>query len=179
MKQIFLLSVFLLVLFSKITFASPQAPDVIIYNNKVLDLFALPLEDYYKNKNDKPKFFISPQAGKSRYGRGYIAIWEITENKLFLRGLDSWICSSVTEADKPNCHRADLKELFGEKAVKGKVPASWFTGELRISDGELSGYFDETSAWFGQSYEREIIMKVKAGKITNQIIVDNSKQEHR
>lgn len=177
MKRIFLFSVFLLILLTKVSFATPQSPDTIIYNNKVLDLFEFPLENYYKNKKDKPKFFTYPHSTFSNNWRGYTAIWEIIEGKLFLRGLDSWICNPVTEIGKSSCHRADLKELFDKKTIKGKVFASWFTGDLIISDGALLEHFDEASG-FNTPYEREIIIKVEAGKTVSQKIIDNIKKEN-
>ena len=173
MRNFFLIA-FLLMSSSTFAFATAQAPDVLIYDNKILDLFSNPLESYYKDEKDKPKFYIYPNETSSGNWRGYVAIWEITDGELFLRGLDSWLCDSGTETVPPLCRKADLKELFGNKSVKGKISATWFTGELRIPEGKQIAY---VHMGYGSIYERDIIINVEAGKITGQKIIDNTKKE--
>ncbi len=172
MRNLFLIT-FLLMLFSTSALATAQTPDVLIYDNKVLDLFSNPLESYYKDEKDRPKFYIYPHETSSGNWRGYVAIWEITDGELFLRGLDSWLCDSGTETAPPLCRKADLKELFGDK-VRGKVAATWFTGELRIPEGKQLAY---VHMGYGSVYERDVIIKVEAGKITGQKAIDNTKKE--
>ncbi len=173
MRNLFLIA-FLLMSFSTFVFATAQAPDILIHDNKVLNLFSNPLESYYKNEKDRPKFYIYPHETSSGNWRGYVAIWEIDSDELFLRGLDSWLCNSGTETEPPLCRKADLKELFGDKAVKNRVSATWFTGELRVPEGKQLTY---VHMGYGSIYERDIIIKVEAGKITGQKVIDNKKKE--
>lgn len=173
MRKLFLLT-FLLLALSSIALATAQAPDVLIHDNKIYKLYSNPLSDYYKDKKDAPRFVIRPGVVSSGNWRGYVATWEIADNELFLRGLDSWLCDDSIPGAKPKCRQADLKELFGEKSVKGKVLASWFTGELRIPDGERIEY---VHMGYGSVYERDIIIKVEAGKVTGQTVIDNTQKE--
>ena len=91
-----------------------------------------------------------------------------------MRGLMSWLCDSPFIPEKSTCRRADLKELFGEKAIKSKVLASWFTGELQVPEGKP---LKNAIVNFRSVYERDIMIKVEAGKVVGQTIIDNTKKE--
>ena len=153
--------------------ATAQAPDTIVYDNKVYDLFSSPLESFYKGRSSRPQFRIEPNTFSSGNQRGYFAIWVVEDNTLYLGGIKSWICEQDAQGDG-NCKRADLKELFGEKLKDGGVHADWFTGELRIPDGKMLEYFH---AGYFSVFERDIILKVEAGKVVSKAIVDNTKNQ--
>jgi hypothetical protein len=105
--------------------------------------------------------------------RGYVAYWEIEADKLYLRGIDSWICT-FQEYVKNKCKKADLKEMFGERCINGKVEASWYSGELRIPDGKQLQY---VHMGYGSVYERDIVFTVESGKVMKREIVDNTKKK--
>lgn len=149
--------------------ATAQAPDVIEYDGKKYNLFTNPLESYFK-EDERPKFHIGPGSMSSGNWRGYVATWKIEDGTLYLVGLDSWICKDLRPE---NCKRADLRELFGEKYRDGKVKADWFTGDLRIPEGEQIQY---VHMGYGSVYEREIILGVAAGKITGKEVIDNTRK---
>ena len=118
----------------------------------------------------RPNFSTSPGVRVTSNWRGYVANWEVEGDTLYLVGLDSWICKDLRPE---NCKRADLKELFGEKLRDGKVKADWFTGELRMPDGEQLQY---VHMGYGSVYEREIVLKVEKGKVTGEEVIDNTKR---
>ena len=151
--------------------ATAQAPDVIHYEGKKQMLFTNPLESYFK-KDERPKFQIGPASMSTANWRGYVATWRIEDDALYLVALDSWICKDLRPE---NCKRADLGELFGEKYVDGKVKADWFTGDLRIPDGERLRY---VHMGYGSIYERDIILSVAAGRITGRQVIDNTGKKH-
>lgn len=152
-------------------FATAQQPDVLLYDGKKYSLLANPLESYYNEERAKPRFFTRPGSVSTGNWRGYVATWKIEEDFLYLVNIDSWICESL---GSEKCKKADLKELFGEKYQDEKVKADWFTGELRVPDGELLQY---VHMGYGSIYEREIILKVEAGKITGKKVIDNTKEK--
>jgi len=134
---------------SQLALATPQEPDMLIYNNIVYVIHSCPLESYYINEKDRPIFRQAPNMlSNTGNTRGYVAHWEIESDTLYLRGVQTWVCNN-----QDKCERADLKKLFGNKFVKGKVEAAWYSGELRLSDG------------YGSEYERDIILTVESGKI--------------
>jgi hypothetical protein len=154
--------------------ATSQAPDVLIYDNKIYDLFANPLESFYTKRNNRPPFRIRPDVmGSSSNWRGYVATWEIKDEVLYLRAIDAWICDS-DEYVTDKCKKADLREIFGESCLKGKVRATRFSGHLRIPDGKLLHY---VHMGYGSVYEREIILAVESGKVIGKTAVDNTKRQ--
>jgi hypothetical protein len=173
MKNLTLLFVFLFAL-SADAFATAQAPDVLYYEGKVFKLFINPLESFYKNRKDRPMFAIAPGTISSGNWRGYIAHWEILDEALYLKEIDSWICKKDRFYEGSACARANLSELFAGKYNQDKVFAGWFSGELRVPDGMRLQY---VHMGYGSVYERDIFISVKKGKITDKKIVDNTKKK--
>lgn len=133
-------------------------------------LFANPLETFFKNEKDRPKFFIRPGAVSSGNWRGYVATWEIEDGFLYLVKIDSWICRKPTAS---GCRKVNLKSLFGRKYRGGRVRADWFSGELRMPDGSQIQY---VHLGYGSIYEREITLNVMSGKVVGESIVDNAQK---
>src|SRR5918993_5095003 len=171
------LSIFLLIAFAPMAYATGQAPDLLIYNGETRPLFSNPLEDYYSHKQRRPTFMIQPHTNSSGVWRGYIATWKIIDGRLYLSKIDSWFCEFYSRS-RPNkgCRRVTLRELFGERVVKGRVFASWVSDRLQVPDGKELQY---VHMGYGTIYERDIFLEVKAGKILKQEIVDNTNKELR
>src|SRR4051812_10732227 len=110
MKNLSLLIIIVLAMFIH-TFATGQEPDVIFYKDKAHDLFSNPLETFYKSEKARPKFSIEPGVTSSGNWRGYVAIWEITKNTLYLKAINSWICGTPLNRppDQADCQKADIK----------------------------------------------------------------------
>jgi hypothetical protein len=60
-----------------------QIPDIIILDGKVFDLYATPLEGYFERIGQRP--FL--RWWSTAHRRGYVARWEVFEQRLFLTGL--------------------------------------------------------------------------------------------
>jgi hypothetical protein len=166
-----ILSVLLLIVCSLTVRATAQAPDVLIVDGKFYKLYSNPLEDYY-GKKKRPQFFVEPNAKNSGNWRGYVATWEIINNRLYLTKIDSWFCNNRMIKTKNGCRRVVLQNLFGTK-VNNKVAASWFSGSLRVPDGRELQY---VHMGYGSIYEREIVFEVVAGEIVKKEIIDNAKK---
>ncbi|MDD5772016.1 MAG: hypothetical protein PHX78_00955 [bacterium] len=151
MKKI-IISAIILLFYSTITEA--EVKNKILYDNKVFDLCGNLLDPLYNN------------TGNSEWC-DYAAIWEIERDVLCLLGLDNSI-----SVGSPDYKKADMKELFGERYRDGKVKAVWFTGDLRVPDGRV--FLQVNNEYI---YERDIIISVDAGKITNKIVIDNTKKK--
>jgi hypothetical protein len=145
-------------------FATAQEPDKIVYEEKVRALFANPLEDYYKSGRKRPPFMISPNTISSGNWRGYVATWKIFDDTLYLQHVESWIGG----------RKATLPRLFGKKVRNGRVKATWFSGELRIPDGKQLQY---VHMGYGSVYERDIILTIEKGRITNKAAIDNTQRQ--
>ena len=170
MIQKALLTTIAMLSLSASSFATPQAPDKLIYKGKLFNLFANPLEAFYKGDKSKPEFMIEPRTWFSGNQRGYVATWEVRDDFLYLVEIDSWICEPPSS---DNCKRADLKELFGERYQDGRVKAMWFSGELRMPEGKVLQY---VHVGYVSLYERDTILTVESGKIVDAKVIDNTKK---
>lgn len=174
MKKYFI--VLIILFLPSIVFSSAQAPDIILYENKVYELFCNPLEFLYVKDGGRPYFREKPYNYlSSENWRGYVAFWEIREDSLYLRGIEAWTADSKF-AKTTDCRKVDLKEMFGAECVEGKVKAVWFTGELRMPDGKMVKY---VNAGYDSMYEKDIILTVEKGKVVNKKILDNVNEERK
>jgi hypothetical protein len=160
-------------------FATAQSPDVLLYDGQVFNLFSNPLESLYLNERERPDFRLDAKGTVSTGNwRGYVALWEVKGDRLYLLGLDSWVGEKkgvlgiFRFLSPPKLQRADLKELFGERCREGRVEASWFSGELKIPDGKILQY---AHMGYGSVYERDIVFTVEQGRVTGRMVVDNTK----
>jgi hypothetical protein len=132
-----------------------QEPDVLKYEGKTVEIFSTPLEQCFSKQNPRPQF----QMTKTSNWRGYVATWEITNQKLYLINLDGTI--------KGGGH-ADMQMVF-PNAID-KVFAEWFSSDIRIPDGEKLKY---VHMGFESVYERDIILSFKKGALVKKKVVDN------
>ena len=149
--------------------ATPQAPDVLVYKDRTYRLFANPLESFYKDRETRPRFFFQPNQLSSGNWRGYIATWTIEDNFLYLVKIDGWICNSGSTG----CREVELASLFGTRYRNGKVKADWFSGDLRMPEGEMLEY---VHLGYESVFERELIVTVDSGKVVKESTVDNTKK---
>ncbi|MCB2379476.1 hypothetical protein LGH70_17900 [Hymenobacter sp. BT635] len=147
-------------------YATGQIPDRMIYKGDTLKIFANPLEQLYSNDSLHPAFFGAKEACESTAcWRGYQATWEISEDNLYLVG----IYSCCYNDDKVS---ADLKNLFGEKCINGRVKADWFTGKIVSPQGKLLYY---VHMGYGSLYEKEVELQFESGLLIDTKNYDNSK----
>lgn len=162
MRKITLLFIILLTTFE--LFGTAQRPDILIYKGKKLEIFTNPLGSYFK-EGRSPIDLIKGGCMSTACWRGYVGIWKIIDDKLFLIELRS----CCYEEDKI---KGDLSEIFGEKYVNGKVHADWFSGELVIPKGKML-YYEHMG--YASVYKKELNIKIDEGIITEIKKYDNSK----
>jgi len=166
MKRISFLIVILLTVSLSETFATVQAPDIIIYNGDSLYLYAAPLELLYKNGLERPKFFADKKGCMSTAcWRGYQAVWKVIDNELYLTGILSY------------CYRednikADLKKIFGNKCIDGKVKADWVSATIFAPKGKYMFVLYNIDEMV---YEGELEFQFINGKLIGTKTYDNSK----
>ena len=206
--------------------ATAQVPDRLVYEGQVCALFTEPLESLWATDRDRRPDFRLDAIGTLSTGnwRGYVAVWEIEREKLYLCELRGWIerkedlsaawaefsavasfvlrhllITDVTRLfrfpfppkfERPNpiellpelfgeesfpskFQRVTLKGLFGEQCRDGRVEATWFTGELRIPDGELLQY---VHMGYESVHQRDLLIRIERGRVTGRTLVDNTKK---
>lgn len=138
-----------------------QIPDRLIHRGRELDLCTLPLEAYLKRlpKARRPRFL----PGSTANWRGYIATWEIIDQRLFLTGLEDAVCEA---GGTPR--EATLATIFPQGPYP--VPATWVTGQLRCPEGRLRAY---VHAGFASEYERDRLLIIEKGVLIEEWLIHN------
>ena len=153
-------------------FATAQEPDYFRIGDLEYELYSNPLEQILnRSPSDGLRFWIAPLTGSSGNSRGYLATWEISDEKLYLLEIDSWFCGPGFDDHPKGCRRVTLIDILGQNAGEGRQFAGWYTGQLRIPEGRQLLY---VHSGYHSVYERDLIFNVKAGKITARETVDNT-----
>ena len=143
-------------------FATAQAPDFLFVDGGVYPLYSNPLEERY-DKGQRPDFQAYPDGDSTGNWRGYIAYWQLRDDRLYLIGIDTYLGGK----------KVFLPQLFPDGVIDGRVAADWFSGELRLPDGKELQY---VHMGYGSTYERDIIYTVRAGKVVGRRVIDNTKK---
>lgn len=143
-----------------------QVADVLIYKGEKLELFSNPLESYFKD-NPSPAFR-SPNTGN---WRGYIATWKIESDRLYLVDITGWLADFSSQYGTT---RVGFAELFPEHP--NGMEASWFSGQLRVPQGELLQY---VHMGYSSIYERELLLEIRNGKLVATDVIDNTETPSR
>jgi hypothetical protein len=169
MKSSKLIILLFLLMSSLRSFATAQAPDKLIYKGDTLLLFANPLEELYTNNSSRPKLFVGGNSTCASTGcwRGYQAEWTILNKQLYLTGIFS--CCFYEDGLK-----ADLKALFGNKFIDGKVKADWVNSNIIAPKGKLLYYVHQG---YNSLYEKELELQFVKGKLIGSKTYDNSKSK--
>ena len=129
-----------------------QFRDSIKYNGQQYSLATEPLDPYLQAMD-----IDYPSTSTANY-RGYIASWEIKDDKLYLIKL-------VIPGFNPEMTREE--DLFpGEK----RTFAEWYTGKLRIPHGELLDYVHQG---YGSLFEKELYLRFLMGELIGKSEKDN------
>jgi hypothetical protein len=158
--------IFTLLIFSNGLCASPQLPDYLIYKNDTIPIYRLILEEYLnKNANDQGnlfgyKFRDEFGGGSVNCWRGYQAIYEISNDSLFLKHIIS--CGEKFKSIDTALSDKEMLRLFTDKHKKGKVFIDWYSGNLSIQDGELLRW----DGVFNRTFEKEKTFHFSHGKLT-------------
>jgi len=166
-----ILNLFVFILFFIKLNASPQIPDYLIYDGKTVELFTNPLEQYLEMKGQKE---IDRGCNSSACSRGYTAVWELKEGKLYLVEIKP--CGIIAVAGVftglecgENKDSAVLNYLNNEFKTKNRF-ADWYTGELLSPQGRLINYM---YMGYDSTYEKEKHFKIKKGVLLKTELVEN------
>ena len=143
-----------------------QLPDKILFEGEQLNLYTNPLEQFWiVTKKVRPHFISS-----SECTRGYVAGWEIRDNKLLLTEIDGSYERKFIFFRKPA--RYSLKKLF-PRSKNRPVRASWFSGKLRVPIGSMTMYED---SGYDSRFEKEFIVTIHEGEVVKVVTIDFKKK---
>lgn len=148
-------------------FTAAQLPDRMLLDGEKFDLYSNPLEPYWvRARRRRPTFLISETCK-----RGYVATWEIIDKLLVLRGVDGNIERRSFLFWK-RVIRYSIKMLFPKVKSEGVV-ATWFTGKIRIPQGNMLFYVHND---YDSRFEREMVVSIEKGKVLKTVVLDYKEQ---
>lgn len=124
-----------------------QVSERLMLDGQKVAMCETPLDSYFALAGVAPKFAPSTTA----CWRGYVGSWDIHDGRLYLLGI--------------NAHYEDgtpvtLGSLF--PGFPERVFAHWYTGDLRVPQGELLKY--RHMGW-ASTYERDLFINVRNGVV--------------
>jgi hypothetical protein len=134
-----------------------QAGDILSYNGEKTTIATEPLKPYLETRSDVSFIFKS-----TALVRGYIGTWKIKNKKLFLVTLVGFI---------ENNDKVDLKYLFPNKT---EVFADWFSGDIRIPEGDL---LQNINIGYASVFARDRVLNFNKGQLISETVKDNTKSK--
>jgi len=142
-------------------FATAQESDFLIYKGDTLKLLTNPLDSYFQANNLKfDDFFLSEEfsISSSRW-RGYIAYFEIKNNKLYV--VD--ILKDYSFIDyKGNDYSEDISVMDSVFPKQDKYLLKEYTGVLRIPIGKMKNY---VHMGYSSGYEGYNFIEIEKGEV--------------
>lgn len=154
-----LTTTFFLLFISQLCLGTAQHPDYIIEKGDTLPIFSNPLEQYFE-KTGKREIVDFVGCGSTACWRGYIAYWELRNNKLFLLKITT--CNKYCGETKD----ANLFKMFGTDSVY----AEWFSGIIAVPKGKLIQY---VHMGYSSIYEEEEHLIFQKGFLTSSYVKSN------
>ncbi len=130
-----------------------QLKEILFYKGDKVAMATEPLDSYLQHRKD-----INFSCRSTGCYRGYFGIWELRDNKLFIVKLQAFI---------ENYKVVDLKYLFPDK---NEVFADWFSGEIRIPQGEMLQY---VHLGYESIFEKDLMLKFEQGILIDERVIDN------
>lgn len=135
-----------------------QAGDILSYNGEKTTIATEPLKPYLKTRSDVSFIYKS-----TALVRGYIGTWKIRNKKLYLISLLGFL---------DNNEKVDLNYLFPNKI---EVFAGWYSGDIRIPEGEL---LKKINLGYASVFEKDRILSFKEGILISETVKDNTKSDN-
>ncbi|MDV7187951.1 hypothetical protein R3X25_11720 [Lutibacter sp. TH_r2] len=133
-----------------------QAFEKLIYKNEEHKIACEPLYNYLVKTNKNPFAYKSTDCS-----RGYIGTWKIENKKLYLIDL-------IGFTDNED---VGIESLFNEKKI---VFASWFSGEMKVPQGERIQY---SHRGHFSVFEKDLIFEFINGELIGQKLINNMTKE--
>ncbi|MHC4144313.1 MAG: hypothetical protein ACYSWW_20195 [Planctomycetota bacterium] len=144
MKNTFVILILLII--PAISLATPQVPDVLVYDDLTLPLSAgwgypSPLETYYyQNRIVSPFRSFSRGYSTANY-RGHVAVWKIVDAKLYLIEIriEDYDPNTIKSSESYDPNDFGVESNSAEPTKDGHVLADWFSGILHCYSGMYGG----------------------------------------
>lgn len=152
-----------------------QIADALDHQGQTHKLFTNPLEFLLDGR--RPAFV----GENSALWRGYVALWEIRNDRLYLKDLHGRVCVAPADGGirqaacgKHHAGRCDVRDArFSDLAPlfaleDGQIPADWFSGDLCVPQGRMLDY---VHMGYASRYERYLIIEIAHGAVVSSRLV--------
>lgn len=156
---------FLLLFSPLLMHAAAQNPEKLRIDGKDLPLMATPLEAFWNAAHPRPEALTQTTWA---CWRGYIGTWEIADNTLTLVRLERHEIKPQGDTFAKQVVALPLHPLFGSH---GPVPATWFSGVLRVARGRI---LTNVNTGYASVYVEDLFLIVENGRITARRSVKNN-----
>jgi hypothetical protein len=153
-----LLAAALLLAIPSLARATAQAPEILLIDGKEHALRSTPLEGYLE-KHPHKEIRIAGGGYSTALWRGYVATWEIKDDKLMLVKIEGF---------KDEWRAYPLEKVFPKQ--KGPILADWYTGLLSVPEGELLAY---VHMGFESTFEKEQLFLIEKGVVKKKATIKN------
>ena len=134
-----------------------QAGDILSYNGEKTTIATEPLKPYLEKRSDVSFIFKS-----TALVRGYIGNWKIENKKLYLVSVVGFIESN---------EKVGLEYLFPNKT---EVFADWFSGDIRIPEGDL---IQKINLGYASVFARDRLLNFNKGLLISETVKENTKSK--
>jgi hypothetical protein len=151
-------ALFLFVLLASHATATVQAPDVIVIDGRSESLDTNPLAPYL---SAHPTVIPKSDDPSAENWRGYVATWEISDGKLFLRKIHvAFRNPNPAPNEDHRIIKNVIRRIFPDSS---DIVATWYSGALVIPRGRLLKY---VHMGYGATYESYTIVTVNKGMVS-------------
>ena len=133
-----------------------QIPEKLKYKGKKYDMCSEPLRAYFALTGIKFK----PRVICSALSRGYVGSWKIIDDRLYLVKLKNRYAKNA---------KSCMAEYFPDHP--DRVFAEWYSGKLRLPQGELLKYIH---GGYASIYESVLFLTIKNGILTKAKVCHNA-----
>ena len=157
----------------------------LIHGARFVPIVASPqlLGAYWGQRIDESGWYRKPSVW-SDYRKGYTAVWEVRDGKLWLTAQDAYSRVAKDDCDgdggppqranAPTFRPVPLGALFPRKARGGRVLANWYTGTIRIPEGRVVAV---PRGGAPLVHQRAILLHIRKGIVDQEEIVHNRAQD--
>lgn len=150
--------------------ATAQQSEKIFINGKMCEMLSCPLETDSIMRDIIKKVKPAEIGTNTSLWRGYVGYWSIKNNTLYLDSLQFEIEDLEAEDFVIKTIITKNESAFSAYKDKFGIKASWFSGELRVIQGQLLMY---VHMGFESTFEKEKFLTVNEGTVTHSRKVKN------
>jgi hypothetical protein len=141
-----------------------QTPDLLIIESDTVKIFSNPLEAIFNDDYQRPDDIFGDDCGSTSCWRGYIGLWQLSRDSLFLNDILS--CCSEESLDEK-----ELSELTQGRFQNGRAFADWVSHKILIPIGERL-YYEHMG--YNSVYEKEVHLDFENGILVKTDTLSNS-----